>query len=79
MLKLSDAIEDQAYIYYGISVFTILTTIFLAFAIKDVVTDKKAEREALVKKFIMKLKQQKKKCQKICLKKMERSVTMSHR
>jgi len=50
MLKLSDAIEDQAYIYYGISVFTILTTIFLAFAIKDVVTDKKAEREALVKK-----------------------------
>ena len=44
MLKLSDIIEDQAYLYYGISAVTILVALFLVFALKDVVTDKKAER-----------------------------------
>lgn len=44
MLKLSDIIDDQAYLYYGISGVTIFVALFLVFALKDIVTTKKAER-----------------------------------
>ena len=44
MLKLSDIVSDQAYLYYGISAVTCLVTLFLVFALKDVVTEGKAER-----------------------------------
>ena len=49
MIYLSDVIEDQAYIYYGISLFTIAATIFLWFALKDVIVEAKDKRIAKVK------------------------------
>ena len=46
MIYLSDVVEDQALIYYGISAFTILAVLFLCFALKDVIVEAKTKKLA---------------------------------